>query len=259
MRDICWDRANKLADIISKSVFRFLAGLFGSFFVLYFILLVFLILSFSVYKGRPSTGNAVLNFFLIVLETGLIVAYILRSLYFLKNFTVGLWNRFTYPFEEFPIEHITYSEDYNRLNWSKAKQNAKIALMSIPVVLIFSVTIPATVERSLPEGVIRQVLIQIVSGLPLIGELDFILEFLPGRTQIESIAIAIGAIPAVVFFRNVSHLYERWIDIHEVNASETISECSMSIIYFIMIFIGFVLLLLYLQSPGMPRFNSPAL
>lgn len=182
---------------------------------------------------NASLGIYFLNALLISFEAGLIVSYVLSGLYFSKEIIVGLWNAI--PFGESSVDDSKYSTDYDASDWPKSWRTAKTFGAAVPFVLIVAIILASLITTGYSD----------ISGFPLIGELNFLVEFFPGQTLSERVALIVAAVPATIFFRSVSTLYERYCDIKEP------TQVRMGI-YLLTILVGSLLLLAYLQSPGLP-------
>jgi len=212
-----------------ERLFRLVAGLSGSMLVLYLILSVFL----AEASLNASLGITFLNSLLISFEAGLIISYVLSGLYFSKEVIVGLWNAL--PFCESSVDGSAHSDYYDASDWPKTWTTAKTSGAAVPFVLIIAMVLASLITTGYSD----------VSGFPLVGELNFLVEYFPGETLSDRVALIVAAVPAAVFFRSISTLYERYYDIK--NPSEVKKG-----IYLFMILVGFLLLLTYLQSLGLP-------
>ncbi|RQH03340.1 hypothetical protein [Natrarchaeobius oligotrophus] len=236
---------------VFESCARAGAGLAGSMFVLHAVLVALAVVSFLLFGGRPATGNAAFNATLVALELGLIVTYVLRTLYVLRSGLPALWNRLTYPYESPSLATFTYARRYEANDWWRALKLAGLSLASVPVVIFLAAVFVSHPTDVGEDGVLAIVAAELLPQLPIVGDLGFVLEYLPGRTREESLVLAVAAIPAAICFRNVAHVYERWIDLEW--------STGWWILYGVMLGLGALATGGYLLSPGLPRFNSPAI
>lgn len=218
-------------------VFRLIAGLSGSMLVLHLFLLLFFATSLLLDEGEAflasaslnaSLGIDFLNSLLISFEAGLIISYVLSGLYFLKE-TVD-------AFGGSSVDDSAYSAGYDASDWPKSWRTVKTSCAAVPFVLLVAIVLASLITTGYSD----------ISEFPLIGGLNFLVEYFPGQTLSDRAALIVAAVPAAVFFRSTSTLYERYYDIKNP------SQVRVGI-YLLMILVGFLLLLNYLQSGGLPE------
>ncbi len=220
-----------------EPVFRLIAGLSGSMLVLHLFLLLFSVISLLLDEGEAflasaslnaSLGITFLNSLLISFEAGLVISYVLSGLYFLKNIIAA--------FGEPSVGDSAYSAGYDASDWPKSWRTAKTSCAAVPFVLLLGMVLASLITTGYSD----------VSEFPLIGGLNFLVEYFPGQTLSDRVALIVASVPAAVLFRSTSTLYERYYEIKNP------SELRVGI-YLLMILVGSLLLLNYLQSGGLPE------
>jgi hypothetical protein len=218
-------------------VFRLTAGLSGSMLVLHILLSVFFVISLLLDEGEAFLASASLNAslgidflgsLLVSFEAGLIISYVVSVLYFLKG-TVE-------TFGGTSADGSAYSAGYDASDWPKSWRTVKTSGTAVPFVLLVSVVLASLITTGYSD----------ISEFPLIGRLNFLIGYFPGQTLSGRVALVVAAVPAAVFFRGTSTLYGRYYDIKDPSGAR-------AVIYLLTVFVGFLLLLNYIQSAGLPE------